>query len=254
MSATSAIWAAVRDEVRPSLVGGTLVRTVERQAQVATLGLVGGDLARQDALERLLERSKPPRRAGTDHLDYLLATPWRYPPLAHGSRFGARTEPSLLYGSLAETTSLAETAYYRLRFREDAADPPPSIASEHTLFEAAYRTERGVRLQSPPFAAHREALAHRRDYGPAQALGAALREAGVEAFEFVSARDPEGGINVALVSPAALVSHRHERPRDWACATTATAVTFRAMGPPSTLLEYRREDFLVDGELPAPAG
>ena len=240
--------------MRPSLVGGTLVRTVERQAQVATLGLVDGDLGRQDTLERLLEDVKPPRPPGTDHLDYLLATPWRYPPLRHGSRFGARTEPSLFYGSLAETTSLAETAYYRLRFREDAADPPASIASEHTLFEAAYRTERGVRLQSPAFAPYRAALVDRRDYGATQALGAALRDASVEAFEFISARDPEGGINVALVSPAALVSHRHERPRDWACRTTADAVTFRRAGRPSTLIEYRREDFLVDGALPAPAG
>jgi hypothetical protein len=71
---------------------------VESQQQIATSSLVD-DLAEQALLEELIERSKPPLRSGTERLHYLLATPFRYPPLRHGSRFGGRFEPSLLYGA-----------------------------------------------------------------------------------------------------------------------------------------------------------
>jgi hypothetical protein len=62
-------------------------RAVEGQHVVSTLRLAGGDPARQDLLERILEESKPPLPEGTEGLHYLLATPFRYPPSGAGSRF-----------------------------------------------------------------------------------------------------------------------------------------------------------------------
>lgn len=249
----SAIWSACRERAAPALLGGALHRIVESQEQIATRELVEGDLDAQALLERLVERSKPSRPPGTDALHYLLATPWRYPPLRHGSRFGTRHEPSLFYGGGSVATTLAEAAYYRLVFLTDMATPPATLDSQHTLFGARYRTERGLKLQRPPFDAWHATLAHPSEYAPTQALGRALREAGVEAFEFASARDPDGGHNVALLTPAALASRRPIDPHGWFCTTTIERVTFSRRLPPSEVHHFPAASFHVDGALPRPA-
>lgn len=249
----SRIWEVAGASATPSLLGGVLHRIVESQEQVATRNLVEGDLADQALLEAEIEASKPARPPGTERFDYLLATPWRYPPLRHGSRFGTRHEPSLFYGAGGAATALAEAAYYRFVFRDDMAVAPVTIDSRHTLFEARYRTERGLRLQAEPFEAWQAVLTHPSDYGPTQSLGRALRAAGVHAFEFTSARDPLGGHNVALVEPAALVSNRHLRPSGWFCSTDGEAVTFSRRGLPGEVVRFALTDFLVSGALPRPA-
>ena len=188
-------------ECRP--LGGTLLRLVESQEQVATNQLVSS-LTRQSLLEDMLEATKPPLRPGTERLHYLLATPFRYPPLKHGSRFGRRSDPSLCYGAHETRTVLAEAAYYRFIFWHGMTLPPDGkLDTQHTLFGAEYRTDRGMPLQAAPFADYVDVLRHPSDYRQTQALGTLLREVGVEAFQFVSARDAERGINVALVTPAA---------------------------------------------------
>lgn len=252
-SSDSDIWEAAGASATPSLLGGVLHRIVESQEQVATRDLVDGDLSDQAILEAEIERSKPSRPPGTDRFDYLLATPWRYPPLRYGSRFGTRHEPSLFYGSGAATTALAEAAYYRFVFRDDMAQAPHGLDSRHTLFEAHYRTERGLRLHAEPFQDWQAVLTHPSDYGPTQRLGAALRDNAIAAFEFTSARDPRGGHNVALIEPDALVSTRHLRPSGWFCRTDAEAVTFSKRATPGEVLRFALTDFLVDGSLPRPA-
>jgi putative AlgH/UPF0301 family transcriptional regulator len=64
---------------------GSVDRIVERQEDSATT-LITEDLLEQQMLEEMLEDNKP----GTlnDRIDYLLGTPFRYPPLDYGSRFG----------------------------------------------------------------------------------------------------------------------------------------------------------------------
>ena len=193
----SLIRSACADQATPYLIGGLLFRLVENQEQIATRDLVAGDLDKQAVLETLLEPSKPPRVPGTERFDYLLATPWRYPPLRYGSRFGRRFEPSLFYGGCSATTALAESAYYRWVFLFDMETHPDSLHSQHTLYQARYRSERGLRLQQPPFADYEAILTHKSDYQETQVLGSALRAVGVEAFEYKSARDPAGGTNVA---------------------------------------------------------
>ncbi|MCY0725978.1 RES family NAD+ phosphorylase, partial [Klebsiella pneumoniae] len=82
-------------------------------------------------------------------LHYLLKTPFRYPPLRWGSRFGSVHEPSLFYAAQRLQTAMAEAAYYRFVLWNGMAVPPPSgrILSEHSTFEARYRVERGIQLQ-----------------------------------------------------------------------------------------------------------
>jgi len=244
-------WNAVLAAALAVRLAGEVRRLVGNQEQAATNRLVGS-LAHQSQLEEMLEATKPPLRRSTEELHYLFATPFRYPPLKHGSRFGKRSEPSLYYGSLETRTVLAEAAYYRFLFWYGMTEPPPGkLDTQHTLFGAEYRTDRGLKLQNPPFAGHYQVLSHPADYGPTQALGASLRAAAIEAFEFISARDRERGINVALLTPAALASRRPLFQDAWLCELTGERVRFHAA--------HGREDyafpvemFRVNGELPWP--
>ena len=155
-------WAACLEHAGLEPLGGSALRLVESQEQVATVRLVG--LAEQAVLEDLLEASKPRLPRPAAHLHYLLSTPFRYPPLKYGSRFGRRTEPSLFYGSRALSAVLAEAAYYRFVFWSGMQTAPTKpLATQHSLFSTKITTARGLRLQRPPFAQHHALLAHRGD-------------------------------------------------------------------------------------------
>ncbi len=161
----SEIWRQCKGERHIRPLQGRLVRLVESQEQVATLQLVD-TLEEQALLEELLESSKPPVPADAEPLHYLLKTPFRYPPLRWGSRFGRRHEPSLFYAALKLETAMAESAYYRCVLWSGMVVPPPSgrILSEHASFEAGWKVERGIRLQAPPFSDHEAALTDIADY------------------------------------------------------------------------------------------
>lgn len=239
-------------QIRP--LRGKLLRMVESQVQVATLQLVD-NLAEQALLEELLESSKPPLPSAAEPLHYLLKTPFRYPPLRWGSRFGGVHESSLFYAAQRLETAMAEAAYYRFVLWHGMASPPPSgrILSEHATFEARYRVERGIQLQRPPFSEHQCLLAHPSDYRATQQLGAAMRAAGVQAFEYRSARCPDGGSNVALYAPQAFAETRPRNLTPWLCETTAEYVAFKHAQAPDQPRLFRWEQFLVQGRLPQPA-
>ncbi|NHA15397.1 RES family NAD+ phosphorylase [Thioalkalivibrio sp. XN279] len=236
-----------------SRLQGTLRRLVESQEQVATNSIVDS-AAEQAVLEELLERSKPPPRPGTEGMPYLLHTPFRYPPLRHGSRFGTRFQPSIFYGSREERTVLAEAAFYRFWFWSGMVQPPRSeLVTQHTIFQAGYDTSHGLRMQHPPFSAYEKVLRDPADYRETQALGRAMRTAGVAAFEYLSARDPVKGLNIGLFSPEALIPRDRILGRDeWACRTGADRVVFFNVAT-GTTREFPRETFLVHGRLPSPA-
>ena len=246
------IWAACGAVAVPRRLDGEVLRLVESQEQVATNRLVG-TLAEQELLESMLEASKPAVPASAAKLDYLLATPFRYPPLRYGSRFGGRHEPSLFYGARTLTTVLAESAYYRFVFREGMSVPPAApLRTQHTLFGARVRARRAFALHLPPFDAYRGELTSRNHYAATQALGRALRDAGADAVEYVSARDAEAGLNVALYSPKAFAQPRPTFKEEWLCETRAEEVSFFARGD-AGLRVFPRFQFTVDSRLPMPA-
>lgn len=248
--AVSEIWQG-SGQAATATVSGNLWRMVESQEEIATNALVD-TLDEQAVLERLIEQTKP-RRPGTEGLHYLLATPFRYPPLRHGSRFGRRFEPSLFYGSIQRSALLAEAAYYRFVFAAGLATPfPKPLLTGHTAFSARFRTARGVRLERPPFSADQAVLTSAVDYTATQALGSAMREDGIEAFTFMSARDPELGTNAALFAPSALADKAPRAQTPWTCETIAEQVTWRERGA-HEVVGFAREMFLVEGALPAPA-
>ena len=229
-------------------------RAVEAQHQISTRKLVESR-AEQELLEELIDRVKPPLVPATARrLHYLLFTPFRYPPLPHGSRFGTRHDAGIWYGSDTLPTAFAEVSYYRMLFLEGSRTDLGAVTTQLTAFRVSARASRGVDLTRPPFASHRRAIASPVSYKATQALGRAMRDAGVELFRYPSARDPGGGSNVAAFAPEVF---GRSRPRDlqtWLCTATRQRVELAKrdyFGRASHAFD--RATFLVEGRLPAPA-
>jgi hypothetical protein len=226
---------------------------VEAQHITSTRKLVDTD-AEQAELEMLLEVVKPsvpslPRFQG---LHFLLFTPFRHPPLRNGSRFGSRNERSIWYGALSLECAFAEVGYYRLLFFEGTRAKLPTILVELTVFEVSVATKSGIDLRRPPFASI-SALRSKHSYKASHSFGRDMRNAGVEAFVFVSARDPKGGSNIGLFEPV----FKRKSPTNlstWVCAADATKVEFKKKDYfTKASFSWPRSAFLVKGVLPAPA-
>jgi hypothetical protein len=250
---SSSIWtrcAGSSEAIRPLSLDAW--RAVEAQHQIATRKLVDSD-EEQMALEEILERYKPPQQV-TQRLHYLLATPFRYPPLPHGSRFGSRHEPGIWYGSEALRTVFAEVAYYRLLFLEGTEADLGTLEADLTVFSAGIRTNRGVDLTVPPFERWRRALTSKTSYAATRPLGAALRRAEIEAVRHFSARDVEIGVNVAVLGPHAFTHRRPRRLQTWRCVANRTRVELRRRDYLERAVHrFPRADFLVRDVLPRPA-
>lgn len=249
---SSSIWTQCAGDSRLGPLTLDPYRVVEAQHQVSTRKLVDSD-AEQLVLEQLIDTAKP-LDPTSGRLHYLLATPFRYPPLRHGSRFGTRFERGIWYGARSHRAVFAETAYYRLLFLEGTAADLGTVQVGLSLFRTRAHTERGIDLTRLPFDRYRTSLASKTSYRATQALGTAMRAAGVEMFQYLSARDTAGGINVAVFSPAAF-GRAHPRGFErWHCAATAGRVEIRTLDYlRRDAFTFPREDFLVRGVLPQPA-
>src|SRR5262245_14321301 len=202
-------------------------RVVEAEHMVATRKLVDSD-EEQCVLEDLVERAKPPARHGPEFegLHYLLATPFRYPPLRHGSRFGTRAERGIFYSAETQRAAFAEVAYYRLLFLAGTTADLAPMLLELSAFQVPVKTAAGIDLTHPPFAGHEAIISSPVSYTATQQLGQEMRNDGVEAFRYVSARDRERGINVALFSPRAFAARRPHVPETWFCVIAPDEVEF----------------------------
>ena len=226
-------------------------RVVEGQHQVSTRKLVASD-AEQALLEELIETVKPGRLAPA-RLHYLLATPFRYPPLRHGSRYGARFEPGIWYGAETLEAAFAEVAYYRLLFLEGTTADLDGVETELTSFRVRVRTVRGADLTAGCFESHRDVLASPVSYDATQATGADMRAAGVEAFRYPSARSANG-VGVAVVDAAAFARRKPHALEAWHCIASRARVEMRKRDYLKRVAHaYERDAFLVGGRLPAPA-
>ena len=232
-------------------------RVVEAQHLISTLKLVDS-LEEQELLEELIDERKPPMPKGSEfaHLHFLLFTPFRYPPLRHGSRFGTRDEPGIWYGSDELRTVFAEKAYYRFVFFSGSKADLSPVTVEQTAFRAEVDSRKGVDLSRPPFDAHGVAISSKTSYLASQSLGRAMRADGVAAFRYTSARDAQGGTNVALFAPAAFARSAPRSPQTWICIAGQSRVRFtqkHALHAPTGSFSYDRSQFEVAGALPAPA-
>ena len=227
-------------------------RVVEAQHRLSTRKLVDS-ADEQVLLEDLLERVKPPDDTG-GRLHYLLFTPFRYPPLRHGSRFGARHERGIWYGSEDLRTAFAEVAYYRLLFLEGTSASLGVVTTPLSAFTVRMKSAMSIDLVAPPFAAHRKSIASPVSYAATQALGAEMREAGVQLFRYPSARDVDGGVNVEAFTAAVFGAAKPHGFETWHCTVERDRVELtRGDFFRRETLTFPREQFLVRGALPAPA-
>ena len=205
---------------------GAAWRMVEAQHIASTMKLVDGQ-AEQDLLESLLEESKPAMPATVAGLDYLLATPFRYPTRTAGSRFRSVTDPGVFYGAESERTAGAELGYWRWKFLMDSPELTSLAPIAHTAFRAFIKA-RSIDLRSPSFHANAKHWRHPTDYSATQALARQARASAVEAILYTSVRDPEPAWCVALLTPTGFAKPKHDAAtHTWFLSVDRHAVTWR---------------------------
>jgi hypothetical protein len=241
------IWTpdALQSETRK--ISGLWWRLVEAQHHVSTMKLVD-TVDEQSLLEDILEGSKrrfPPECAG---LDYLLATPFRYDAAyPYGSRFRrAGYTKGVYYAAAKVETALAEMAFYRLLFyAESPATPFPANAAEYTAFSVEIGTSAAIDLTMPPLSDNDAIWAHPTQYEPCQALADVAREAEVEAILYRSVRDPEGGQNVALLTPLGFKKKQPVERISWRIRLAKTGIQALCEFP-MRRIGFAVEDFAGD--------
>lgn len=239
-----------KNHIKPLMA--KIYRLVESQEQIATLGLVN-NVYEQGILEDLIESTKSPLPENTSSLHYLLTTPFRYPPLKYGSRFGTTFEQGIFYGSLNIGTALSETAYYRFVYMLGPEIPyEHPISNQYSSFSVKVRTEKGIFLDQPPFLKYEETLTSPSSYNGTQQLGSKMRECDIEIFQYTSARDKNKGKNVALFTPKAFQSKVPDQITTWLCQTSIEEVGFIAKEGQQRI-SYLQKDFLVNDAFPSPA-
>lgn len=205
---------------------GSIWRVVEAQHIAATMKLVDSR-DEQDVLETLLESSKPALSEQTIGLDYLLATPFRYPPRAHGSRFRTATDPGVFYGAQEIRTACAELGYWRWQFLLSAIGLDEIEPVAHTAFQAKIAAA-VVDLRKPPFSQTAHLWQHPSDYSATQAFAKIAREAKLGGIHYTSVRDPKHAGCLAVLTPAAFaIAKPNPISQTWWLSVQKTGVIWR---------------------------
>lgn len=190
------------------------------------MGLVDSQ-AEQDVLESILEETKPAIPPAAAGLHYLLFTPFRYPTLAHGSRFRAASDPGVFYGADEARTACAELGYWRWRFLSDSAGLSELGPVAHTVFLARVDAM-AIDLREKPFSAQSKAWTHPANYAPTHAFAATARSAGIAVIRYASVRDPgKGGCGAVLEPGAFAAPKRPLREQTWFLTVTRSASAWR---------------------------
>lgn len=251
-----AIWMPCGGKSNLSSIETAVWRIVEDQHRSSTMKLVD-DARDQTILEDIIDRGKPPFPFPPfdQQLHYLLWTPFRYPPLKNGSRFGTRTETSLWYGSRDYHTSFAEKAYYRLAFRQGLSQPfPDAIENRYTAFAAEINSTNFVNLNAPSFKHYQPLLQSPTNYIATQQLGKDMRGDGVHSFQYISARDPKKGLNVGLFHPMVFAKPHPQQEKLWHSYEIDDRIQFYRSAPhEQENISFNSQQFLVNGVLPIPA-
>ena len=186
---------------------GKVWRLVEGQHRISTARLAA-DHPTQALLETLAEEVKPALPEAARHLHFLLGSPFRYGH-KNASRFRRADErPGIFYAAEAETTAIAEAAYWALRFfSRSPGFTPPTTTVEYTSFHVRMATDRALDLTRPPFAAHEADWASADDYAACQALATAARGANTALIRTLSARAAGRHCNVVVLDPLAFQAH-----------------------------------------------
>ncbi|MDO8961875.1 MAG: RES family NAD+ phosphorylase [Methylophilus sp.] len=200
-------------------------RMVEAQHVASTMKLVD-TAAEQTILEALLDSNKPPYAANTQELDYLLATPFRYPTRAGGSRFRSPNDPGVFYGAETVRTAAAELGYWRWKFLMDVPALNHIEPVPHTAFQVALATQ-AIDLRNEPFNQD-PAWQDKTNYSQTQALASSAREINLGAIIYTSVRNPEPAWCVAVLTPLAFAEPKPKVERQtWWLAVNTKEVIWR---------------------------
>ena len=228
-------------EFKPVICSLALWRAVEAMHRVATMVLVD-TLDEQFALERELEKSKPPLADQLTHLHWLLFTPFRYPPLPTGSRFRGPGDPGVFYGAESQRTACAELGYWRWRFLMDCPDLVSIDPMPQTLFQAEV-TGAAIDLRGPEWAIGRARWMHPTNYAPCQEVAERARRSGIQVIRYASVRDQAGGACAAVLDPAALSKHAPIALEGWTLSVSKERVFWKS----GSVFEDKSFDFKTDG-------
>lgn len=234
-------------------------RIVEDQSKSYTRKMVD-TLEEHEILEQLIDESKPKLKLYGDELalkglHYLLFTPFRYPPLKRGTRFGKWTERSLFYASIELETAMCEKAYHRLSFLLASEGDLGGKAVNYTAFEVEASTPKGIDLSTSPFAEFKEWISSPFSYQESQALGHCMRADGVEAFISYSARSQKEGKNLNIFTPKAFSEDQaiEKTFQTFSCYFTKKSVEFYPTFVSNNGLAptvFKTEMFYVNGKFP----
>lgn len=231
--------------------GKDIFRFVETQEEAGSYFLVD-DLEEQSILESVVDNFKPPAPNNGHHYHYLITTPFRYPPLKHGSRFGNRAENSYFYGSESILTCLAESAFYRFAFFDGMTTQyQQKVSSNHQLFNVGTQTANALDLTRITDTWVNELLSSKTSYMLPQQVGTQARKEGFELIRFNSARE-NNGVNVAIDNIHVITSAAPNNISAVKCETLAIEGIIRMSLPKSFPVTFTREQFLVDGQYPYP--
>lgn len=233
-------------------------RIVEDQSKSTTRKFVDTALE-HELLEKLLDESKPSIKYYDDekdfhHLHYLLYTPFRYPPLKWGSRFGTRWERGLLYTSDNLNTAMCEKAFYKLAFLNASDGNIGGKTLPCTVFKVALNSKRFVDLCTVPFASFINQISDKQSYRFSQPLGTAMRTDNIECFQYASARTSDGN-NFGVFTPKALGKNAQLEKSFvyYNCYATKEVVEFTPKHSTHAANHvFDIEQFLVKGKLPLP--
>jgi hypothetical protein len=204
---------------------GEAWRAVEAQHVVATMALVD-TLAEQELLERVLDDDKPPVPPAARHLDYLLFTPFRYPPPPGGSRFRGEIDTGVFYAADEVRTACAELGYWRWRHLCDTPSIDAMPLRAQTVFRVKFATVM-IDLRKPPFVAERARWTDPADYAACQAFARTAREASIGAIRYQSVRDPLHGGCIAVLDPAAFAKPMPLEQQTWMLSVSRRRVVWR---------------------------
>jgi hypothetical protein len=244
---SSPIWTRVALSSEFRNFSGLCWRLVEAQHRVSTLKLTD-TLAEQALLEELIEDAKPATPPDCRHLDFLLATPFRYGALyPYGSRFRrAGRTLGVYYAAEDPKTAVAEMAFYRLLFFAESPDTPwPRDAAEYTAFSAEVATARLLDLREPPLADDAGIWTDRTDYQGSQAFADAARAADADMIRYRSVRDPAGGNNLAILMCRAFARPTPVERQTWRIRLSASGVQALCEFPRQAV-EFPRDAFIAD--------
>lgn len=233
-------------------------RIVEDQSKSYTRSMVDTE-EEHEILEQLLDENKPTLKLYGDELalkglHYLLFTPFRYPPLKTGSRFGKSTERNLCYAALELETAMCEKAYHRFRFLLASTGNIGDKTVNATAFKINIFSQRAIDLCTAPFSKYRDYITSPISYQDSQELGSNMRQDGVEIFISYSSRSKKNGKNVNIFSPNAFSKEQvvEKTFQHYTCYFNKKSVEFYPLISTSGVrpIVFDVETFYIDDRFP----